>query len=306
LKVPLDSSEDLGQRLKKLSDQRGKVAHAKKELKEQRAKLEELKKPQQGKTKEEVAELENGVNEAISKSEETLKTEEAEKEKQDQEIASISKSRKDAFFQARSALLKQKGPWYWEQFEGLYALMRGTCCASVFSVFYLGAWALVWEAKTEHVGLFQNPIILLCSTVIAFLSLIGVLILSLSEPSPPRREPPTSKRWGLGFLLAIVFGLIGMLAAAKITVATSDRKACAAVFSVSTCPPEAETSSGTQKLAVGADSYPVLFVLCVCLAAVAASRFYGAYKMFADSFAEHVWRDFANLEVKTSPAESKS
>jgi len=49
--------------------------------------------------------------------------------------------RRDAFFLCRSALIKSKTAVYPEQFEGLYALMRGLCAAFGLAVVYYLGWA---------------------------------------------------------------------------------------------------------------------------------------------------------------------
>jgi hypothetical protein len=53
-----------------------------------------------------------------------------------------SHRRRDAFLMARQALIRDKVAGYAEQFEGLYAMMRGFTVASSLACFYLGGWAL--------------------------------------------------------------------------------------------------------------------------------------------------------------------
>lgn len=50
-------------------------------------------------------------------------------------------TRRDAFFLCRSALIKSKTVVYPEQFEGLYALMRGLSAAFAVAVVYYFGWA---------------------------------------------------------------------------------------------------------------------------------------------------------------------
>lgn len=58
--------------------------------------------------------------------------------------------RNDAFNLARSTLLRDKKPSYWEQFEGLYALMRGaTVALGAATVLFLG-WASSFFDKQLH------------------------------------------------------------------------------------------------------------------------------------------------------------
>lgn len=56
-----------------------------------------------------------------------------------------STTRQDAFFQARTYLLSKKSAHYVEQFEGLYALMRGLFCSFLAGAFYLAGWG--WSAR---------------------------------------------------------------------------------------------------------------------------------------------------------------
>lgn len=54
----------------------------------------------------------------------------------------IKRRRQDAFFSARGVLIKQGIATYAEQFEGMYALMRGLTTAFGFGFFYIAGWAL--------------------------------------------------------------------------------------------------------------------------------------------------------------------
>lgn len=61
-------------------------------------------------------------------------------------------SRNAAFFQARAYLIRAKCASYVEQFEGLYAMMRGLGCAFYLGTAYLAGWALSFHWKTSGVG----------------------------------------------------------------------------------------------------------------------------------------------------------
>jgi len=66
----------------------------------------------------------------------------------------IDGRREAAFFQARSALLKNKGEKtsvYWEQFEGLYAMTRNIMRASALAVFYFLGWGIRYVAGSERI-----------------------------------------------------------------------------------------------------------------------------------------------------------
>lgn len=52
----------------------------------------------------------------------------------------IDRRRQDAFFLCRSVLIKSKTASYAEQFEGLYAMMRGLALAFLFGLIYNAGW----------------------------------------------------------------------------------------------------------------------------------------------------------------------
>lgn len=56
-------------------------------------------------------------------------------------LKDVDRARRDAFFLCRSALIKSKTVIYPEQFEGLYALMRGLCAAFAIAVANYFGWA---------------------------------------------------------------------------------------------------------------------------------------------------------------------
>lgn len=57
----------------------------------------------------------------------------------------ISRNRQAAFFQARSYLIAKKAANYAEQFEGLYAMMRGLGCSFCAGVAYYVGWCLAFH-----------------------------------------------------------------------------------------------------------------------------------------------------------------
>lgn len=63
------------------------------------------------------------------------------KEALDEKRKEVDRVRNDAFFLCRSALIKSKTAIYPEQFEGLYALMRGLCAGFGLAVVYYLGWA---------------------------------------------------------------------------------------------------------------------------------------------------------------------
>jgi hypothetical protein len=54
----------------------------------------------------------------------------------------LSLSRREAFLMARQVLIRDEVAGYTEQFEGLYAMMRGLAVASLLGAAYLSFWAL--------------------------------------------------------------------------------------------------------------------------------------------------------------------
>jgi len=66
-----------------------------------------------------------------------------------QQRKEVDRVRSDAFFLCRSALIKGQTVGYAEQFEGLYALMRGlTAAFAIAVVYYLGwAYSSLWSGR---------------------------------------------------------------------------------------------------------------------------------------------------------------
>ena len=69
----------------------------------------------------------------------------------------VDRLRNDAFFLCRSALIKFKTVTYAEQFEGLYALMRGLSAAFAVAVVYYVGWAY----SSLLPGRWSGPVVLL-------------------------------------------------------------------------------------------------------------------------------------------------
>jgi hypothetical protein len=117
--------------------------------------------------------------------------------------ADISRARADAFFLCRSTLISAKAVSYGEQFEGMYALMRGLALAfGLGSVSHLG-WGFA--------GLRSDG---LCSIARAALcvGLIGAIGSTLAEG---RRA--SLARWTLGFVGMVVFCLAYLSGYGKVT-----------------------------------------------------------------------------------------
>lgn len=116
----------------------------------------------------------------------------------------ISAKRTDVFFLCRGVLIRQKIAGYTEQFEGLYAMMRGLSLAFFLGTAYLAGWGCSEHSPTL-VGNFP------LSTFIFSLGCIGVFgsgLLALRRgPFAPKRV--STDRWLWRFLSVALFG-IGM------------------------------------------------------------------------------------------------
>lgn len=111
----------------------------------------------------------------------------------------ISSKRTDAFFLCRSLLIREKIANYAEQFEGLYAMLRGLSVAFGIGAVYLAGWGCSGCAS-QCLGL--------TGLTLALLGGFGVLaksLLVLKHGSFPRRV--SADLWLLLFLLTAAFGL---------------------------------------------------------------------------------------------------
>jgi hypothetical protein len=81
----------------------------------------------------------------------------------------ISRRRQDAFFWSRAVLLKQDIAAYTEQFEGLYALMRGLAIAFGLGFAYITGWGLSY---------FKNQCVQTAAIVLIFAGLIAATVMT--------------------------------------------------------------------------------------------------------------------------------
>lgn len=240
----------------------------------------------------------------------------------------ITGNRKDAFFQARSALLRDKKPSYWEQFEGLYAMMRGLSAALAASSAYFLGWAVgLWRKLGDPASLLQSDVWSLRARWVLLILGTALIItaiwnqfrkrgrkkktgeLSVEQAHGEKKQGQQSPAWlqptMRGLLLSISL-LAGFLLALGIIYPPphAQKQPCvSSLISIVTCDggKNASEDSGNTN-GITASSF-VMFLLSL-VAIVASTRCFGAYKSFAWSFAEHVWRDFANLEAKWSTSKS--
>jgi hypothetical protein len=131
--------------------------------------------------------------------------------------------RRDAFFLCRSALIKNKTVIYAEQFEGLYALMRGLSAAFLLAVaYYLG-----WAYSTLWLG--QGSGFLVLAGIIG--ALIALIVSSRSKTA--RWVKAGMARWIIAGLLLLAAFASGHYLGQSI-VGTSEHRnllLAAAVFS---------------------------------------------------------------------------
>jgi hypothetical protein len=192
----------------------------------------------------------------------------------------ISRRRKDAFFQARSALLKDKRSSYWEQFEGLYALMRSVSAACAVAAAYFLGWGVAFSRKAGALsGLSQADSWAKWGAILILFFAVKVIQFSLPRKSqnPSIHEESDDKQeehnTTIAFRLSLLF--IAFLAGMLVCLGHKGLE-----------PPHGP-----------------FIMLAMALAAVIVSiRCYVAYTGFARLFAEHVWRDFSNIDRPSPPA----
>jgi hypothetical protein len=241
--------------------------------------------------------------------------EKTEKELKERTRERLAHNRNDAFFQARSALLRDKRTSYWEQFEGLYAMMRGLSAALAAAAAYFFGWALgFWHKLGVEASLVPGGSRARWAAIIVVILLIAMApasawdqaIRTEKRKSPrkatgnkPTGMPPTARRLQILLLAAALLG--GFLLAATVSYPpTEESKSCVSSFiSVISCGGENKKEEAAMPAKIVTPGF--VMVLLALAAIVASARCLGAYKAFAGLFAEHVWRDFANIEAKWLP-----
>jgi hypothetical protein len=184
-------------------------------------------------------------------------------------LEEVDRGRNSAFFIYRYALLKNKAYSYAEQFQGLYAMMRGLAAVSFLAFwFYLG-WAFgPWPIRifiSVEVWLLVALLLLLTMAAVRFGPKLGTAAKNL------RIQP---ERWIVGCLFAICF-FSGVILARK-------------------WPPSEDVRR--------------LLVLCSVILAFLSLRFFGSYQEYARNFALAIWREVATAKIAASlsPKEQKS
>lgn len=170
------------------------------------------------------------------------------------------KVRRDAFFLCRSALIKSKTVVYAEQFEGLYALMRGLSAAFAIAVVYYLGWAcsgLLQFGNTFDSVLGSwwswqwSGLVVLVGILIAFAALVNI------------------NRFGKYAKSVVIWSLLLAFFAAGYHLGLS----------------RMETSEHRGQL-----------IAAAVLSFFTSERCYAGYKSFAQEFAKAVYRDFSNYE----------
>jgi len=167
-----------------------------------------------------------------------------------------SKNRQTAFFQARSFLLAKKSANYVEQFEGLYAMMRGLTCSFLAGGVYFAGWGLSFHRDNKCL-LTAMAILLSSAIVIALVfSVIAFSCRAFAKKAV--------------FILAMCLLLMLLCSGFWANVVLPNELWCHA-------PENAK------------------FVIWTCafLALIAAARCFSSYRAFAEMFALTVWRDFS-------------
>jgi hypothetical protein len=169
-----------------------------------------------------------------------------------------------AFFEARAYLIRNKAANYVEQFEGLYAMMRGLGCAFFIGCAYVVGWGLSFHWQLCGLGLTVWS--LLAASIVGALISASVTCSVAAHPAAEKEQrkrqqerEKTASKWLARFIL-----LTG----------------CCLGYFLGTWKPAPERLE--------------FFVWVVApLTLIAGMRCMQAYWMYAQNFAETVWRDFA-------------
>lgn len=175
-------------------------------------------------------------------------------------------SRNAAFFQARAYLIRAKCANYVEQFEGLYAMMRGLGCAFYVGTAYLAGWALSFHWKTNGLG--YGLWWVLAAAVVGALVAAHLAQFIDMHPAAGRLEKRQQQE--------------------RLTEAMSFLAVCTLLFALGM-----GYFLGTWKPAPAQTEFFLWVAMPVTW--IAAMRCLQAYRNHAQNFAETVWRDFAGL-----------
>lgn len=220
----------------------------------------------------------------------------------------IDARRDAAFFLARSVLLKAKSDKtssYWEQFEGLYAMLRNVMLAMIAASMYFLGWAASFTAVGHG---FAAPKWLL-------ITLLAAVYFSFARKGHSRKaeghpddvdnygcpKTKTEDKWNRRFLwcLATLLAFSSFFTGAMVATAAKPKpaeanKPCAVCCSPCTAERDSKDESG---ISFNIEHPFWLMVILALATGVGSGRAYRGFKEFAREFALAVWRDFANFEV---------
>lgn len=182
--------------------------------------------------------------------------------------------RRDAFFLCRSALIKSKTVVYAEQFEGLYALMRGLCAAFGIAVVYYFGWAYSGELHRlvpSALGTWQfSGVIVLVGLVLASFALVAADRFTASKKASQKDDERTKyEKWTKYAKRLMIWSLFVAVFAAGYYLGLSS---------------------------VDVSKHRGLLIAAAVLSFFGSERCYAGYKSFAQEFAKAVYRDFSNYD----------
>lgn len=197
--------------------------------------------------------------------------------KDKQQMDSISRARGEAFFRARSALVRAGNQGYAQQFQGLYAMMGGIVVGLGLAGSYLVGWAVAFWGYSRSINhldrLIGMEIVLM---VLAAIFAIQVLSNEMKKDGAKDQDERTraenirkAREKTLAFALGAVSLWTGILIG---------------------CRTLTSTLSGAAHGDLG-----WMMILLTVGAVIVAIRLYGSYRAFAKEFAVTVWRDFGDM-----------
>jgi hypothetical protein len=133
----------------------------------------------------------------------------------------VLKNRDTTLFQARAYLIRKKAASYVEQFQGLYAMLRGLGCAFFLGSVYLIGWVLSFHWKVECLG-FGIWLLLLVSCG-------GAVVLSVISIFQSPKRQRSLDLWLTPFILAAALGLGYFLGTWKPAAGGTEFFLCAAI-----------------------------------------------------------------------------
>jgi len=182
-------------------------------------------------------------------------------------------NRDTAFFQARTYLLLNKNAGYVEQYEGLYAMMRGFASAFIVGCAYLVGWGLSFHWSIAGMG--RAVWVVMAASIAGALIATGFTVYFEAQLRPADEEAcerlderkKVSYLWVSGCMLFFVAGVGYFL--------------------------------GTWKPAPARIEFFLWAALPMAL--ISSIRCLHAYSDWAEKFAEGVWRDFSASYTPAPP-----